>query len=995
MKNILIVFIVSIFFGCSQQEVQIPDLAEGFRNPAKEARPRAYWNWLNGDVTKEGLTRDLEEARDKGLGGLLMWDTEAMKNPDGFVPAGPPFMGDESVGFIHHTINEAKRLEMDLGLICASGWNSGGTWVPPEMASKNLFSAGVIVAGPGQVRQKLPFPEVPLECPKGDDGLPLWYMDVVVLAWPDSKEMVIPDLSDVINLNDKFCDGELVWEVPDGDWQVVRFVCSNNGQQLIAASPNSKGLFIDFLDPEATRFHFEYIFERLGLQKGGDPGSPLKTLDDDSMELYEGIQWTTKFSDWFKEQHGYDLLPWLPALMGWTINNEDDSGRFQYDYRKTVSDLLIFSHYTTGTKLCSEYGLERVAEAGGPGPPVWGTCPVDALKALGNVDIPRGEFWMGNPRNLFLIKEIASAAHIYGKPYVDAESWTTWRRWRDGPFARKVLVDRAFCEGLNRITYHGYSHSPLEEGYPGRSYHAGVDMNPKVVWWSKARPFMDYLGRCCHMLQQGLYVADVAYYYGDQAPNFWPMYHDVPEKPGLKGLGSGYEYDVVNTDVIMNRMSVQDGRITLPDGMSYRILVLPEKNDIPLEVLQKMEKLVSAGACIIGPKPSHVPGFSDYEKRTKALRKLAGKMWGDCNGTSTKVNSYGRGKVVWGYTPQQWLELESVGPDFLCQDSELASDFDFIHRQTKHSDIYFIRNKTTNPVSTQCLFRVYNRTPRIWDPTDGSIEKQFVYKTGDGGTSLPVRLPPGGSVFVVFDKEVGSGSFASIIRRDEESYPDLPKENMVAVTDNSATILCWQNGSYLLTGREGQEELIQVNDVPAPHVLGGDWHVEFDPEWGAPAEVRLAELISWTDFADEGVKYYSGTGSYHKTFDVPEEWLGSERHVHLDLGDVYELAEIYVNGQSAGIVWKPPFRADISSFLKPGNNQLKIEVMNLWINRLSGDMKLPEHKRFTRSNIKSDYSTYYSPAEPWHEETSGLLGPVRLLSSLQVLVNSDKRKGTR
>jgi hypothetical protein len=673
--------------------------------------------------------------------------------------------------------------------------------------------------------------------------------------------------------------------------------------------------------------------------------------------------------------------------MGWTIKDEAESGRFQYDYKITVSDLLISSHYTTGTELCAEYGLTRTAEAGGPGPPIWGTCPVDALKALGNVGIPRGEFWMGNPRNLFLIKEIASAAHIYGKLYVDAESWTTWRRWRDGPFTRKLLVDRAFCEGLNRITYHGFSHSPIEEGYPGRSYHAGVDMNPKVVWWSKARPFMDYLARCCHMLQQGLYVADVAYYYGDQAPNFWPYFHNVPEKPTIEGLGTGYEYDVVNTDVILNRMSVKDRRIVLPDGMSYRILVLPERNDIPLEVLRKLENLVSSGATVIGPKPSDVPGLGDYERKTKALRELAGKMWGEYNGTTSKVNRYGKGKVVWGYTPQQWLELESVGPDFICQNSELASGFDFIHRQTGHSDIYFVRNKRRTPVSADCLFRVNNLTPHIWDPTDGTMKEQFVYKSDDGGTSLPLHLPPGGSVFVVFDKSPAAGNFASLGLTGDTNNADFPVEQVVAMSDNSVTVQCWQNGHYLLTGIKGQQKQVKVNNIPAPEVIDGDWTVEFDPEWGAPAEVKLPELISWTDHAEEGVRYYSGTGTYNKTFNVPADWLGSGRRVHLDLGDVREVAEIYVNGQSAGVVWKPPFLADITSFLKPGNNELKIEVMNLWINRLSGDMSLSDHKKFTRSNIKSDGATRYSPAEPWHVQPAGLLGPVRLLPSVQVSVN--------
>ncbi|RPI44324.1 MAG: hypothetical protein EHM46_03000, partial [Bacteroidetes bacterium] len=741
-----LLMVAAISAGC-RSETAAPDLAGGFREPGNEARPRAYWNWLNGDVSNRGLTRDLEEAKDKGLGGLLMWDTEAMRNPGGFVPAGPPFMGEASVGFIRHAMKEARRLDLDLGLVCASGWNSGGSWVTPEMASKNLFAAGVVIAGPGEVSEQLPFPKVPPGCPRGADGLPLWYVDVAVLAWPNSEEMQIPDLMHVVNLSEKFKNGKLVWNPPRGTWQVVRFVCSNNGQQLIAASPNSKGLFIDFLDPEATRFHFEYIIGKLGIPKGGDPGLPLKSLDDDSMELHEGIQWTTKFREWFQNHHGYDPVPWLPVLLGWTIQDEKESGRFEYDYRKAVSDLLIFSHYTTGTEICADYGLSRVAEAGGPGPPIWETCPVDALKALGNVGIPRGEFWMGNPRHIFLIKEIASAAHIYGNPYVDAESWTTWRRWRDSPYTRKLLVDRAFCEGLNRITYHGYSHSPPEEGFPGRSYHAGVDMNPKVAWWSKARPFMDYLARCSYMLQQGLFVADVAYYYGDQAPNFWPSYHHVPEKPMIDGLGAGYDYDVVNSDVILNRMSVRDGRIMLPDGMSYRVLALPDKKDIPLEVLQKLEELVLSGATVIGPRPSEVPGLGDYRDKTDKLRKLAGKMWGACNGAEIKTNRYGKGIIVWGYTPNQWLAREAVGLDFRCQTAEHAADLDYIHRKTADADIYFVRNKTMVPVQAECLFRVNGRAPQTWDPADGTMKDQVVFRREEGGTIVPLDLPPGGSVF--------------------------------------------------------------------------------------------------------------------------------------------------------------------------------------------------------------------------------------------------------
>lgn len=959
--------------GCAA-ETRDSELAAGFRNPGRQARPRAYWNWLNGAVTLDGLTRDLEEAKDKGLGGLEMWDTEAMRNPGGFVPAGPPFMGPESVASMHHAMKEAKRLGLDLGLITSSGWNAGGPWVPPEMASKNLFYSSAVVSGPGQIKQKLSFPKVPHDCPKGEDGLPKWYLDVAVLAWPDSKDKVIEDISKVVNLTDKLKDGELNWRAPAGHWQVVRYVCSNNGQQLIAASPNSKGPFIDFLDPDATRFHFGYIIDKLGLTKGGDPDCPLKYLEVDSMELHEGIQWTPKFPDWFKKYHGYDPVAWLPALSGWTLKDKVTSERFEYDYKKTVSDLLIFSHYTTGSEVCAEYGLELAGEAGGPGPPIWDSCPVDSLKALGNVGVPRGEFWIYH-KNIFLVKEIASAAHIYGKPYVDAESWTTWRRWEDSLFVRKQIVDRAFCEGLNRITYHVYSHSPKEVGYPGRSYHAGVDMNPQVVWWSKARPFMDYLARCCQMLQQGMFVADVVYYYGDKAPNFWPLFQNVPEKPLLDGLGAGYDYDVVNSDVIVNRMSVKDGRVVFPDGMSYRVLVLCDQRDMQLEVLVKLENLVSQGATIIGRKPSDVPGMQEHESRGVKLRQLADKMWGPCNGTTVKQNTYGKGKVVWGLTPQQWLAQESITPDFSCLTSEHAANLDYIHRQTKDTDIYFVRNKSLLPVSADCLFRVKDSAPQLWDPTNGSMEPMFVYKTVDGGTSVQLDLPPGGSVFVVFGNKFASGSIDSVVPTGEKNNAALPAARVVELGKTSATIRCWQNGQYTLIDSKGQKKQVKVDNLPAPLTLAGEWTVDFDPKWGAPAQIKLPKLISWTDHENEGVKYYSGAGFYTKTLDIPADWLASGRRVYLDLGDVRELAEVFVNGRSAGVLWKPPFRTDITSLVRPGANKLKIEVMNMWINRLAGDNKLPADKKFTRTNITSD---------TWRIQPAGLLGPVRLLPSVDV-----------
>jgi len=476
---------------------------------------------LNGNITKESITRDLVEMKAKGMRRAEIWYVAAMNNPDNYIPAGGAFLGDSSIILIKHALKEGERLGLKIGMIGSSGWNAGGTWVTPEWASKALYFSELLVKGPSKSGLELPFPEVPEHCPKGKDGLPQYYGEVAVLAIPSHKEKIIGNMAGIIDLTDQCSNGRLRGQLPAGEWIVMRFIFSNTGQTLIVPSPNSKGLFIDFLDPKATAKHLLHFMERLGMVPGDTSEACLAYLEFDSMELDEGVPWTDLMPEIFRERRGYELIKYLPVLAGWKV--EDESDRFMYDWKKMISDQLIFSHYTTGRKFLESYNVQLIAEAGGPGPPIWNTCPVDALKALGNVSVPRGEFWIRH-RNMFLIKEVASASHIYGKNIVDAESFTTWRRWKDAPFALKKVVDRAFCEGLNCITFHTFANTNPEDGLPGRTYHAGLDMNPATTWWEKSKPFMDYLSRCSYLLQHGLFVADVCYYYGDQAPNFYPVF---------------------------------------------------------------------------------------------------------------------------------------------------------------------------------------------------------------------------------------------------------------------------------------------------------------------------------------------------------------------------------------------------------------------------------------------------------------------------------------
>ena len=323
----------------------------------------------------------------------------------------------------------------------------------------------------------------------GSDGDGRLYLrEIAVIAVPESESKEVSDLSSVVVLSEKVKDGVLSWDAPAGRWHVMRFVCMNNGQQLIVASPNSKGPLIDFLDPAATKMHFQHILDKIGITRENAKKFGLAYLAVESMELAEGIQWTDGFRADFQRWAGYDPIPYLPILAGWTLGGKELSDRLIYDYRKAISEQLIFSHYVTANELLDQYGIDLSGEAGGPGPPIWNSCPVDALKALGNVDIPQGEFWIRH-RNMFLVKEISSASHIYGKKLVDAEGFTTWRRWKDGPGVLNYSLDRAFCEGLNRITYRlrtpgsrvSWAFLPRRGRY-----------QPQVTWWPMARPFMDY-----------------------------------------------------------------------------------------------------------------------------------------------------------------------------------------------------------------------------------------------------------------------------------------------------------------------------------------------------------------------------------------------------------------------------------------------------------------------------------------------------------------------
>jgi hypothetical protein len=667
-----------------------------------------------------------------------------------------------------------------------------------------------------------------------------------------------------------------------------------------------EGLECDPLDPAAMDAQFAHIGAVLTKDAGNRNGRVFQNVQIDSWETLLP-NWSLRFLADFKKLRGYDARPYLPALAGRTVVSAEVSDRFLYDYRLTVGDCLAEHYFGRLSKLAEAAGIVQQSEAAGVcGPKV---MMMDALANLGRCAVPMGEFWhskswRANGDQNHNGKQTATAAHVYGKPVVSAEAFASGWQWVESPANLKPDADRAFCEGFNQLVIYS-SATRTEDATPGTEFCAGTHFNRKITWWNHARPFCDYIARCSHLLRQGLFQADVLFYNGDGCPNF------VHAKAVDPRLGPGYDYDVCNTEVLLTRVKVRDGRIVLPDGMTYRLLALPDRADMPVKVVRKLKELVNAGLILVGPKPTVTPGLENYPACDRALQDEADALWGPVDGRTVKERKLGAGLVAWGITPRQLLA--HVGPDF-AHDGTDATFLDWIHRADSARDIYFVANRKDQAEKRACRFRARGPRARLFDPVSGETHAAAIV---NGAVTLD--LAPYGSIFVIFDNGI--------------ALPEPATE-------------------------------------PVSTDLAGPWSVHFDPQWGGPASIEFAELADWSKHSDPAVKYYSGTATYSKLF----QWNQRAGHVFIDLGDVHELAEVRLNGKKLGVVWTKPFRVELTSALRAGENRLEVDVVNLWPNRMIGDAALPPEKRLTHTNIQ-----LYASGKSKDLLPSGLLGPVRLL----------------
>lgn len=721
--------------------------------------------------------------------------------------------------------------------------------------------------------------------------------------------------SDIVNLTGNInADGTLKWVAPPGRWNIVRFGYSLMGINNHPASPEATGLEVDKLDSGAIKRYFENYLDQYKSATGGLMGNKggLQFMVTDSWEA--GAQnWTGNMMQEFEKRRGYSMLTWMPVLTGHILKSAEASEQFLFDFRKTLGELLTEYHYDGLTTILAKRGMKRYSESHENGR----ALIADGMDVKRTAAVPMSAMWTpggiggGASMHEADIRESASVAHIYGQNLVAAESLTAFgpggNAWSYDPGKLKPTADLELASGLNRFVIHTSVHQPVDDKIPGLGLGPfGQWFNRHETWAEQAKVWTDYLSRSCYMLQQGKFVADVVYYYGEDN-NITSLFGNR-----LPAIPEGYNYDFVNADALTRLLSVKDGKIITPSGMSYRVLLLDSNaRKMSLPVLRKIRDLVKAGATVSGVKPESTPSLSDDQTEFK---NIINEIWGAANP-----------KVFINKPLSEILPTLNIRPDFIYSKPQAGTKLLYVHRKLPQEEFYWVNNRNDRAEDIEASFRIVGKAVEIWHPETGKTEP-VSYSFANGLTKVALHLEPNDAVFVVFRHNTNKFSVALPPTKQTELY-----------------------------------------------TIEGNWTLYFQKNRGAPPEINIENLVSWTENTNAGVKYFSGTGTYTKTISADKNWFTTDTRLWIDLGEVKNLAEVIVNGKSLGIVWKKPFVLDATNAIKPGANKLEIKVTNLWVNRLIGDQQQGMEKKITYTTMP--FYQANSPLLP-----SGLLGPVKILA---------------
>ncbi len=963
MQILCMILFLPLMISCSMRESGRTNTEEAFKNPPDSAKPQTWYHWMNGHVSRTGITKDLEAFKKVGLGGFHVFDINWQLPHGGVV-----YNSDEFHECLTHTASEADRLGLEMGMENASGWScTGGPWVTPEYSMKMVvWTETELRAGDSA-------------CLARPEAVEDFYRDIAVLAFPtpqkpdyrlenwfgkslnDKKakevlsakhlgnDLFVPELreapaeavifqEDILVLSDRMDEeGKLDWSPESGTWTLVRFGYTSTGRKNGPASDGAQGLEIDKLSREAAALHWRALLDRVADM--AKESTSFSSIAIDSWEVHNQ-NWTDGFERIFEERCAYDLIPRLLCYTGRVIENTDYTERVLWDLRSTIADLTYENYFLYFYEKCHASGLTLTGETYG-----WG--PFDASRVAKMVDWPMTEFWYSpDPKNRsknwnWVTQVMSSAARLSGKKVVGAEAYTRMRGdWTAHPYLMKIQGNRAFCEGVNRFVFHSSAHQPFGEHVkPGMTMGMfGIQNHRNNTWFFESAAWIEYITRCQYILQTGDYVCDLLALYGEERA-FSPFLGK--EEPDMMWL-PGNRFDLAEIGTLDALSLDREGHFRvshqgelLPN--TYKILMLKRAALMRVETARKLGELAEQGGVIFASRPIRTPGFHGAEQNDRELQKLIEKYW-----DSGLIRD-----------PEEMDKaLESIGPD--C---ELPEGMEYAHHQMEDGDYYFLSNQSYDQRSETVIFRLKGRLPELWNPETGESSPALNWRIReDGRTEVDLKMDPAQSLFVVFRQPT---------RKKEMSAPE-----------------------------RDYREIARIK---------GEWTVSFDPAFGPEGEQVFTELLAWNEHPDDAIKYFSGTASYRKSIELPQE----PEALYLELGSVDVLARVLLNGEDLGVLWKPPYRVDISKAAHKGTNELEIRVTNLWVNKLIGDARYPHSGQQLEADKRSFWNegTYTrfpewvlsdQPVPEGHRTTfatwdhyeeggellpSGLTGPVRLLTS--------------
>ncbi|MBL7649382.1 MAG: hypothetical protein JNK74_24655 [Candidatus Hydrogenedentes bacterium] len=964
---------------------------EAFANPPTDCRPQTRWWWHGNALTKDDISRQLREMKAQGLGGA-----EQITMDEVYEKGNMLYLSPEYFELVKHAVAEAKSLGMTLSLnFGGPGWIWGGDWVPESMRTRCLLASMVNVSGPARFDAPLS-----LEAAVNPRDLPRSFPEILpedklvaVVAGRVAHGVLDPDTFQI--LTDRVQDRQLTWEVPEGDWRIMAF------WSTIPEGSNA----VNHLDTEAMKFYVETLGQHFVDALGRELGATVESLFGDSFEVpihRNGIYWADSLPEQFKARKGQDLIPLLPALW-WDAGERTGGARYAVNEMLHHQGMVAF--FNTFNAWCQAHGVKSRIQPYG--------FVTDNLEGAGHSDIPEMEITAGEkdavpwfdtrigPREY-----VASGAHIYGRNIVSVEAYTYlhWEPYRATLEELKITSDTFLRAGANRFNNHGFIASPERDIAPTRGFYAAIHISPDNVWWPYYHHLSDYIARSCYLLRQGRPVADIAIYaptasqWTKDALNArsWTRSFDWGELGRLL-VSNGYQFDLVNDEVLQRRAEFVGPALRIQNN-DYRVIILPNIEAMPLASLRRVEAYAEQGGTVIALEraPEAACDTLNAPEESVALRAAVSTLFRKSTGRDNLGLEGPSSRMAYGAGTTYWLEKvmdrsnildrrsgsldpflralnRHVAPDmaidFVREDLRENNGLTFTHRRMEGRDLYFVTNIQDRPIDMPVGFRVTGAAPSLWDPISGNVTPLHLWEERDGATWLPLRLAPYASTFVVFE---AGASLPHATSTTLDSVIDIDTESAVGWTSRA--------GEHRARLASGEMLRANVTGVPAPLAISGPWELVLSSDSFTPWRTDLEELESWTEIPE--ARHFSGTGRHVTAFTLPEGYESDDIRLELDLGDVGNVAEVVVNGKSAGAVWMRGQCLDITSLAVEGTNQLTVRVTNTLINRVSGLKEFPPVPEELRERLGRGVQDDNSPAHALLGYTplprSGLLGPVEI-----------------